>query len=90
MPTNRPEYYLDWRNHIVNNLGNECVLCGSTLFLEIHHEDEIVRGKGRGSLARLTEWKRELEKEEEYCLILLCKRCHDLLHIIRLMEGDKN
>lgn len=82
MPTNPEGYLSDYynreRNKIIELLGGKCAVCGENGGkLEIHHDDDKVRGSGRGRLDRLTEWKRHLRSDEPNDLALLCKDCHD-------------
>lgn len=59
-----------------------CFVC-ETAFdecnLEIHHDDDLNRGKGRGRLDRLTEWRRQL-RSKNCCLMILCPVCHKKRH----------
>lgn len=88
MPTNRKAYYHEWRNYFINNLGNTCIICDSPLFLHVHHEEEKEKRQNRGGHDNLTSWKREFNKEEECCLLLLCEQCHLLLHIIKKLGSE--
>lgn len=82
MPTNKEgyikDYYRRWRQSIIEALGGNCAICGGNGGkLEIHHEDDKVRGMGRGRIDRLTEWKEQLKEGEEHNLVPLCKGCHN-------------
>lgn len=64
-------YYRKNRKEIIDILGKKCKKCGSISELHIHHKKPIKAGQGRGSLWRLTEWKRNLKNLE-----VLCSNCH--------------
>lgn len=89
LPTNRKSYYHESRNHYVNNLGGDCLICDSPLFLHIHHENAAPMRQNRGGHDNMISWKREFMKEEDCCLILLCKQCHKLLHLIKKLGSEK-
>lgn len=89
MPTNRKgykiAYYRREREKIIAQLGGQCLKCGCTENLEIHHirnqHKEICSGAGQS--ARLTEWKQNINN-----LSLLCYEHHKEYHF--LVNDDVN
>lgn len=83
MPTNRKgyiaEYYHREREKIIQQLGGKCIACGVTDNLHIHHIRPY-NGKnhrGRGAIARLLEWKKNIDN-----ITLLCQECHKEYHML--------
>ncbi len=60
-------YYKLKRNIVVQQLGGRCVKCFVTTNLHIHHKAPLETPSGRGSLARLTEWKKNIHNLMIYC-----------------------
>jgi len=81
MPTNRQgyksEYYHRRRAEIIKQLGGKCLMCETTLNLEIHHllGYKGLQVNGRGQLIRLRDWRDNIDD-----LILLCYECHQWHH----------
>ena len=77
MSTNKPgynrNYYKQKRAAVVAALGGRCLICSSPEPLEIHHIEGYKNGngQGRGMLARLTDWRVNMDK-----LALLCPEHH--------------
>jgi 5-methylcytosine-specific restriction endonuclease McrA len=64
------EYWKEVRQSIIAR-DRECFLCGSKLYLEVHHKKYSVNGISIVGK----------EKEHLNCLVLLCSKCHQLEHI---------
>ena len=75
MVSEKTEYNRKSRREIIQALGTYCRLCSSDSNLEVHHHDNIQRGRGRGTSQRIADWRREMASPN-CSLILLCKRCH--------------
>ena len=68
-------YYQNGRNEVLTALGGVCNECGSKNDLQIHHINPLNGNRPNGQLARLTEWRRNIDNLE-----LLCERCHRAVH----------
>jgi len=85
--TEKTKYNRKQRKEIIRALGIHCRLCGDKTRLEIHHHDNILRGRSRGTSQRISDWKRELSSPN-CSLVLLCKRCH--LIVDKDINSEKN
>ena len=70
-------HYQKIRTHFVTLLGGECVVCGSTFNLEIHHKVDSKMGESRGRDRRAWNWFEEYENNN---ISLLCHNCHTKVH----------
>jgi hypothetical protein len=91
MSTNSPgynkAYYEKGKAEIITALGSCCTRCGTSADLEIHHINPCLKGRGRGMLARLTDWRRQLKQGN---LKLLCAGCHDEVDHYPLVKAEKS
>lgn len=72
-------YYLRRRSLIIQRLGAKCQNCSSTMFLEVHHIEEI-RASKEGGWKRLLSLEKMIANGEIGNLKLLCKTCHIQYH----------
>lgn len=73
------EYFHREQHKIYEQLGGVCEVCGIKENLQIHHKIPTISGRGRGSLNRLSDWKKELPTGN---LMLVCEQCHLKIHSI--------
>ena len=66
-------YYRQRRSELLNRLGGECVICGSTENLEFDHVDPNTKSL---SIGKLLSYSKETVDEELKKCQLLCKECH--------------
>jgi ribosomal protein S27AE len=78
-------YYYKLRARMVERLGGKCRTCGGTTFLQFHHlryyNDSVKDGQ---ALARVLEVRKHPRR-----FLLLCKRCHMLVHQRGELAGNK-
>lgn len=72
------EYQKHWmrmrRAEVMN--GETCKICGSAEHLEIHH-----RNPEEKKSHKIWSWAKERMKEELSKCDILCRRCHDNIHL---------
>ena len=70
-------YVCKKRKEVTSALGGCCLICGTTINLERHHivSSDMSNGRGRGQIARLTDWLKNMDN-----LALLCTDHHIEYH----------